>query len=119
MKQFRLKHAPLPKLSENDVERQCLDLLRVRGWYVIRLQTGLFKTADNRWIKVGTKGMPDYVAIHPRYPAFLLETKRPGKALREEQAKLHWELTQAYRLAVVTIDGVERLTPWLDKHEGK
>jgi hypothetical protein len=33
-----------PRLSENDVERACLDLLRLRGYWVIRQQSGLFKT---------------------------------------------------------------------------
>ena len=40
-RKFRLKH---PRLSENDVERACLDLLRLRGYWVIRQQSGLFKT---------------------------------------------------------------------------
>jgi hypothetical protein len=47
-RKFRLQH---PRLSENDVERACLDLLRLRGYWPIRLHAGRFKTPDGeRWI---------------------------------------------------------------------
>ena len=117
MAKFRLKPQPPPKLSENDVERACIDLLRVRGWYVVRLQSGLFKTPDGRFVRVGEKGLPDYVALHAVYPAFFLETKRPRRDTGAEQERKHWELTGAYHLAVVVIDRVESLKPWLDGFE--
>lgn len=118
MKRFALT-TYRPKLSENDVERACLDLLRVRGYYPIRLQSGRFKTVDDRWITIGEKGIPDYILAHRIYPAFLLETKRPKGERSEEQRKKHFELTVAYRLAVATVDRVEILGPWLNEHEAK
>ena len=117
MAKFRLKPPPPLKLTENDVESACIDLLRIRGWYVIRLQSGLFKTPDGRWVRVGKKGLPDYVAMHAVYPAFFMETKRPRGNPDAEQERTHWELTGAYRLAVVVIDRVESLKPWLDGFE--
>ena len=51
MKRFRLT-APRVKLAENDVERAAIDLLRLKGYYVVRLQSGLLKTPDGRWIRV-------------------------------------------------------------------
>ena len=119
MKRFRLTSPKAPKLSENDVERACLDLLAYRQWYVIRLQSGLFKTKDDRYVRVGRKGLPDYVALHRRYPGFLLETKRPGGELSPDQVKVIWEFREGYRIAVATIDRVEDLIPWLDEHEKK
>ena len=43
MARFRLTGDKL-KLSENDVERACLDLLRYRRFYPVRLNSGKFKT---------------------------------------------------------------------------
>src|SRR5262252_3070006 len=78
---FRLT-APQLKLVENDVERQCLDLLRLRGYWPARLHAGTFRSVDGeRWIRGVEKGTPDYGAIHELYPGFLLETKRPGGSL--------------------------------------
>ena len=48
---FRLRE---PKLHvvENHVESACLDMLRVRGYWPVRLHAGTFKSADGkRWIK--------------------------------------------------------------------
>jgi hypothetical protein len=119
MSRFRLKPPPKLKLVENDVETACLQLLAYRGWYPVRLQSGLFKTPDGRWVRVGAVGLPDYVCLHERHPAFFLETKRPASGLSAQQAKKQWELRVAYKLAVATVDRVEALTPWLDAHEAK
>jgi len=116
---FRLTPQGQPRLSENDVERACLDLLGLRGWYTIRLQVGLFRTLGERghMIRVGTPGLPDYVAVHEKHRAFFMETKAPGKRLSKEQEKTQWAIRECYRIAVVSIDRVEQLAPWLDAHE--
>jgi hypothetical protein len=79
-RQFRLTS---PRLSENDVEAACGDLLRLRGYWVTRVQSGLFRTPDGRWVRIGKKGIPDYAATHGFYPGFLLEVKRPGEELAQ------------------------------------
>jgi hypothetical protein len=117
---FRLTPPKAPKLREDDVEKACLDLLAWRGWYVIRLQVGRFRTLDGlRVMTVGKKGLPDYVAVHERYPAFFMETKAPGEDLSADQIKTTWAITTAYKITVVKIDRVEDLIPWLDAYEGK
>lgn len=116
---FRLTPPKVPKLRENQVAKACLDMLAFRGYYVVRLQSGLFRTKDDRFIQIGKKGLPDYIALHRHYPGFFMETKRPGGALSEEQVKLTWTIANAYRIAVVTIDSVEALRVWLDEHEGR
>jgi hypothetical protein len=115
VKRFRLT-APKIKLVEDDVERACIDLLRLRGYYVVRLQSGLFKTPDGRWIRIGEPGLPDYACIKRD---FFLETKRPGAKLSPAQEKKIFELEKVYGIAVATVDGVERLPRWLDNHEKK
>lgn len=114
---FRLT-APQLKLVENDVERQCLDLLRLRGYWAARLHAGTFRSIDGqRWIRGVEKGTPDYGAIHEVYPGFLLETKRPGANLTPAQSTAINNLRMGYRLAVCAVDGVAAFVRWLDQHE--
>ena|SRR5215831_18282455 len=115
-KPFRLKAPRVPPLREHHVAQACLDYLRVRGYYPVRLNSGLFKTPDGRWVRVGEPGLPDYMAIHPRYPGFFLEVKRPGGVLSADQTRKIQEL-RIYRLSVAVIDNVEALVSWLKTHE--
>jgi hypothetical protein len=114
---FRLKSPPGP--SENDVERGCIALMQLRGYWVIRVQSGLFKTPDNRWIRIGEKGIPDYAAVHERWPGFLLEIKRTGGGLSPEQIQKIQELEMGYRLSVGVVDSTTAMSSFLDTHERK
>jgi hypothetical protein len=117
MKRFRLQP---PRASENDIERGCLALLQLRGYFPIRIHTGTFKSADGRrWIKGADKSTPDYAAVHERFPGFLLEVKRTGEQPTPEQIQKHSELRMGYRLAVGTVDSTESLARWLAEHERK
>jgi hypothetical protein len=111
---FRLK-SPKLKLSENDVRRACLDLLRVHHWWPIRQHVGLFKTRGDNFIRIGEAGDPDYVVIRP--PSFFLELKRPGGQLSDEQVVRINQLRQFYGLETVVVESVEELIQWLDRHE--
>jgi hypothetical protein len=115
VKRFRLT-APKIKLVEDDVERACIDLLRLRGYYVVRLQSGFFRTPDGRGVRVGEPGLPDYACMKRD---FFLETKRPGAKLSPAQEKKVFELEKGYGIAVATVDRVEHLARWLDDHEKK
>ena len=108
MARFKLTEPPI-KLSENDVEKQCTDLLKVRGYRPIRLNSGKFRTVDNRWITIGEVGMPDYVI-----PAFFVEVKRPGKHISPEQEKKIFELTRGWNLPVAVVDSMEALNEFLN-----
>jgi hypothetical protein len=118
MRHFRLTPSKPPRLSENDVEKACIDVLRYRGYYVVRLHAGRFKSADGlRWIKGVDKGTPDYATVHQRHPGFLLEVKRPGEKPSPEQEQKHLELRVGFHLAIGVVDSVEALLAWLDQHE--
>ena len=107
-----------PRLSENDVEKACLDLLRLRGYWPARLHAGTFKSLDGkRFIKGVEKGVPDYCLCHRLYPGFLLEVKRPGEAPRPEQALRIMEIRMGYHLAIAVVDDVIALDQWLNQHE--
>ena len=110
MARFRLR-SPQIKLSENDVEKQCLDILRLRGLYPVRLQVGKFKTPDDRWITIGEPGLPDYCI-----PKFFVETKAPRGALREAQERKIHELEEIWRVPVVVAHDLDALLAWLDKN---
>jgi hypothetical protein len=105
------------KLTENDVRLACLELLRYRGWYLARQQSGLFQTLDGRKITIGEPGVPDYAAL--KAPSFLLEFKRPGGRLSEVQKRKIREIELAWRLPVAVVSSVEELIAWLAEHERK
>lgn len=111
MARFRLTPPGKVKLVENDIERQCLSALRYHGLHPIRLQSGKFKTHDNRWISVGEPGLPDYVI-----PRFFLETKRPGGELSPEQDRYIWEAKYIWNLETLVIDDVNTLIRWLNEN---
>lgn len=114
---FRLT-PPRLRLSENDVESACIDLLRLRGYWVVRLHAGVFRSTDGRrWITGVPKGTPDYAALHHKRPAFLLEVKRPGAKPSPEQETKHFEIRLGYRIAIAVVDSVDTLAGWLDHHE--
>src|SRR5262245_20276373 len=112
MPPFRLR-SPKLRITENHVEHACLGLLGCRGYRMLRLQSGLFRTADGRWIRCGERGMPDDAALHPERPGSLREIKRPGARLSAEQQKKIREIELGYGLEVAVVDSVESLTGWL------
>ena len=104
------------QLSENDVRRACLDVLRAHCWWPIRQHVGTFRPVgdDNRIITIGEKGDPDYVVV--RAPSFFLETKRPGGVLSDDQRRRIDQLRQFYNLETVVVESVEDLVRWLDQN---
>jgi len=105
---------PKIKLSENDVEKACCDILRLKGYMPVRQHVGLFKTPNNCFIRMGVPGDPDWVAV--KHPSFLLEVKRPGGAISEVQLRRHAEL-RLYGLEVVVVESVEELLECLSRFE--
>ena len=115
---FKLRPPKPPKLAENDVERACLDLLALHGYWVGRNHCGTFKSVDNRrWIKGAPKGTPDYACLHADRPGFLMEVKRPGERPSPEQDQKHFEIRLSSHVAIAIVDSVESLVAWLGQHE--
>lgn len=118
MSGFRLE-SPTLHLSENDVEQQCKDLLRLHRWEPIRLHAGRFRTLDGKRYVTGLPmGTPDYVCIHPRYPAFYLETKATKRALSKEQEQRRFEIS-VLGFTVCKADSVDELADFLRDWESK
>ena len=112
---FRLRSPGKLQLSENDVRKACLDVLRPRHWWPIRQHVGKFRTPDDRIVTMGQPGDPDYVIVRP--PSFFLETKRPGGKLSDTQwIRIH-QLQQFYGIETAVVESVEELIEWLDRPE--
>jgi hypothetical protein len=106
-----------PKLSENDVEKACLDYLATRGYWTIRLHAGVFRTLDGKRVIHGVpKGTPDYVVLHATLPGFLLEVKRPKATISKDQELLHSRL-RVCRIRVATVSSIDQLFTWVRAHE--
>ena len=78
---------------------------------------GRFRPLDGRWITCVEPGTPDWICVHPRHPAFYLETKAPGGSSSPAQVWMHRFLTAGWRLQVAVIDDVAGLAVWLRSHE--
>ncbi len=107
-----------PRLSENDIEAQCLSLLTLKRYWVCRLHAGVFKTLDGlRHIRGVPKGTPDYVCLHGTYRNFLMEVKRPGGTLRPDQDLQIRMIREQFDLPTLVVSDVEDLGKFLERHE--
>ena len=114
---FDLKPAKLPAIRENHVENAVLTFLRLRGWLVKRQHVVRFQSRSGNWITIGERGDPDYVALHERWPAFALETKRPGAHATPHQIAKHDEYQHVWRIPVVVANSLEAIRTFLAEHE--
>jgi len=107
-----------PRLTENDVEAQCLDILNLHRYWVRKLHAGVFLSIDGRrHIKGVPKGTPDYVCLHGRHRSFLLEVKRPGGVLHPDQEIQIAVAREQFDLPVAVVDSIDALSAWLERHE--
>ena len=109
---FRLTSSKL-KLTENDVEKACLDVLRAHGFYPLWQQSGKFWTLDKkRVITVGEPGIPDYVI-----PWGFVEVKAPNRDVSEVQRQKIWTLEQHWGLETAVVQSVDQLLEWLAQQQ--
>jgi hypothetical protein len=110
----KAKRAPRSlKLSEKTVTQACRDWLRVERWYTIRLNSGLMATPDGRRIRVGEKGLPDWIAVRGG-DYTLIEMKASGKKLSEDQ-EAFFRFAAANGLNAIWCDGVGSLIEQMQK----
>jgi DNA (cytosine-5)-methyltransferase 1 len=115
LKPFRL-YAPVP--SENDVEAGCIAILNLHRYWIVRLHAGLFQSMDcRRKIRGVSKGTPDYACLHERHRNFLMEVKRPGAVLSDDQKIQIAVIRQDFGLPVVVVNSIEALAEFLAEHE--
>ena len=73
------------KASEHEVQASIIDALSEMGCTVNRTNSGLFRTADGRVIRVGRVGFPDLQGHRRDGKCFYLEIKRRGEKPTEAQ----------------------------------
>lgn len=121
---FRLTSQKI-QLSEKDVAKACLDLLRAKQYQPQRIMAGRYIMPDRevleacrqcgvtpRWETVGERGIPDYAI-----PAWFMEVKRPGGALSREQELKIMDLERTWGLPVAVVESVDELIEWLARHK--
>lgn len=107
-----------PRATENDVEAGCKTILSLHNYWVVRLHAGTFKSIDGqRWVKGVPKGTPDYACLHAEHRNFLLEVKRPGGALSDEQLRQTEYLSLIFNLPIAVVESVKELQFFLAQHE--
>lgn len=74
----------ISEISERDVQRAIVDLLRWRGWMVREL-------SQPRMVSGDIVGVPDVIAFHSGH-TLLIECKRPGGRLRDSQKRFIEEI---------------------------
>lgn len=98
-------------LRESAVTRQVCDWLKARGWDCIRLHAGTVSKRGYK-IRLGRKGRPDWLMVHPEHPAFFCEMKRnKGGKLNAEQTK-QIELLERSGYKVATPASIEKFIHW-------
>lgn len=120
---FRLT-PPKIELSESDVAKACVDLLRWKHYQPQRLPAGRYIMPDRevielcqthgvklRWMTLAEPGIPDYVI-----PAWFMEVKRPGGKLSPEQEMKIMDLERTWSLPVAVVESVDELIEWLARH---
>jgi len=100
------------KLTEAQVTKQCIDFLLAERWYCIRLNSGLLqRPGSTARLRVGEKGLPDYICTRGN-EYFFLEFKASGGRLRTAQRD--WiARAKADSLNVLVCSGLDELQEWL------
>jgi len=111
----RFRLTPLQvRMSENDIEKSCVDLLHLYRYFPVRQHVGRFRTPDDRWVTIGKPGDPDWIAV--KSPSFFLEVKRPGEVATDLQLRRHAEL-RLYGFDILVVESAEQLRDWLEEWE--
>lgn len=115
----------LPSATEHQIQTQIINYLRIKGYYVMRLNSGKYAVGegrDRRFVMGQDAGTPDLMAFKDHtmkdfVELLFIEVKRPGKkATSLQEAKMR-ELTD-YGARCIVATSVEDLKEKLyGKHE--
>jgi len=74
------------KVSEAEVQKAIMQFLRYRGTFFFRNNSGAYSDKDSgRFIRFGSKGAGDLIAIYPDGRFWSVEVKREGGKLSDDQ----------------------------------
>lgn len=94
--------------SEHDIQQSILKYLKKRNLFCWRNNSGV-TVIQHRFIRFGAKGAPDILGILPDGRFLGIEVKKPGGALRPEQATFLENINKSNGLAFVarSVDDVK------------
>ena len=97
---------------ERDIQAAIMAYLRLRGYYILRLNAGALPNKQGRPVHMLPAGCPDLLAIKAGRATFV-EVKRPGKMPTERQRLMMAELRTygARCICATSIDELERELP--------
>lgn len=75
----------MKKPLERDIQKACLDLLRLRGFFVWKQNTAGIRKPNGSYIPSHTAGMADIIGVAPGGRFVAVEVKRPGGRLTPAQ----------------------------------
>ncbi|SRR5258708_4596250 len=104
----------LIKPSEHEIQQALIDYLRLRGWYVMRLNSGKYSTGEGshkRFVVGQDAGTPDLMAFKEWYPEgapnksevllYFIEVKRKGNHPTDLQEAKMEELERYGAICIV------------------
>ena len=110
------------KELEREIQDRVKDYLRWRQWRIVRHQVAVASAGAGHAFSIGEKGMADLQAIYyfPRGGLSItlwIETKRPGKELKDHQVE--WALKERARGALVLkVDDTDVFFRWYEQQFG-
>lgn len=107
------KYKKLVQPLEKDIQKECINYLESKGFYVQRLNSGGYKMAGGfvHGVKAGTPDIIAFKKVSPTYcyPKLLfIEVKRPKGILTDEQSAKIKEL-ERYGAICFVIHSIEEL----------
>ena len=103
-----------PQPLEKVIQKQIMDWLRLRGWFVERMNSGKIPIpgVKGRMVRLHTEGCPDVLALR-RSPdglttdVLFVEVKRPGNKPTEIQLAMHEQIRAKTGATVIVATGYE------------
>ncbi len=107
MSKYLNKQTVIDVLKESDLQRDAINLLKVAGWLVFRMNAGRAKFN----VSLCPAGTPDILAVSKTGRALWIEFKTLDGKLRPEQIKMHTDLILRNQQVCVirTLEEVQRI----------
>jgi Holliday junction resolvase len=101
---------PKIKHSERDVQRACIDLLRIKGWACYRINNGaVYNAKSGAWVYHGTPGVCDLIAFKQGKALYIECKSSTGKPTADQLKFL--ALADGSKAQAVVIKDISELLP--------
>jgi len=102
-------------ITESDLQREIMALLRRRGLVVLRLNSGRVKLDAGRWLNLCPPGTPDLLVVLPGGASGWIECKTAAGKLSAVQAEFQSDLAGLGHSVLVARSPLD-VVDWLDQH---